>query len=165
MLQVTNGWPAWPTTIFSCFIWQRRPIFLSKVSWPWWMPDTSDTHIQVTAVAVWAMQEAHLQRLHEPKWGWSACSGLSAGQSAGCLHDHRWLVSGSVSRSSLESSHWEATGWNSEPTPAQTHWSSWAVKVPVEMQPPQTEAGHSVQESPIKGVQRGPILAGLASCT
>ena len=33
---------------------------LSRVSWLACIHDTSDTHIQVTAVAVWAMQEAAL---------------------------------------------------------------------------------------------------------
>ena len=34
---------------------------LSRVSWPGCMPDTLHTHLQVTAVAVWVMQEATIQ--------------------------------------------------------------------------------------------------------
>ena len=34
---------------------------LSRVSWPWCMPDSSGTHLKVTAAAMQAIQEAALQ--------------------------------------------------------------------------------------------------------
>ena len=65
MLQVMDGWPVWPTTICSCIIGQGKTNInvdaLLRVSWLGCMPDTSDTHIQVTAVAVQAIQEAALK--------------------------------------------------------------------------------------------------------
>ena len=39
---------------------------LSRVSWPGCMPDSSGTHLKVTAAAVWAVQEATLKGLASP---------------------------------------------------------------------------------------------------
>ena len=39
---------------------------LLRVSWPGCMPDNSDTHLQATAVVVWAIQEAALEGSTSP---------------------------------------------------------------------------------------------------
>ena len=64
---------------------------LLRVSWPGHMPDNSGTHLQVTAAAVQAVQDAALKGLTNPI---EAHPGLSAGQSAGHLYDLGRLVSG-----------------------------------------------------------------------
>ena len=62
-VQVTAGWPAWPITTFSCIIgWGKTNInvgALSRLSWLGCMPDTVDTHVQVTVETV--IQDAALK--------------------------------------------------------------------------------------------------------
>ena len=64
MLPVTARWPIWPITTFSCIIGHGTPISMWMpcwVSWPGYMPDTTDTHIQITVAAVWTIQKASLK--------------------------------------------------------------------------------------------------------
>ena len=82
---------------------------LLRVSWLGCMSDNSGTHLQVMASAVWAIQEASLKGPHKPHRGiqlWSECPGLSTGQSAGHLHDHRRLASGPADRPNPESGYY-----------------------------------------------------------
>ena len=131
MLQVTVGWPAWPITIFSCIILQGRPI-LMQMACQECPGQGAWAHLGHCSSSMSCAGGCY-QRLHESSQSLQqqcACPGLSIGQPAGCLHDYRWLVSGSVGRPGLESHHCEATEGDSEPMPAQDNGSSQAMIVP-----------------------------------
>ena len=86
---------------------------LLRVSWPGCMPDSSGTHLKLTATAVWAVQEAALKGPASPTEAYSCdlhVFGCHSRQQAGHLYDPRGLVSSPRSRLCPESSHsldWE----------------------------------------------------------
>ena len=96
MQWVTNGWPAWPTTISGSNTGKTNidADALLRVSWLGCMPDDSGTHLQVMAAAVWAMQEATLEGPTSPIEAYSCdmhvLESMQDSQQVACMSIKGW---------------------------------------------------------------------------
>ena len=90
---------------------------------------------------------------------WPAHTGLSAGQSAGCLYDHGRLASSPAGGSNSEFDHYQTVGWNPGMMTVQTDRSSWTQPVLAWMKSPPTMKKVSYIGGPGPGSLRRPSFS------
>ena len=137
MQWVTDGWPAWPTTISGYITKQGKTNIdtdaLSRVSWLGCMPDNSGTYLQVTAAAVWAVQEAALEGPTSPMEAYSCDlhnqDSVQDSQQVTCMTKEDWLQAQQMdpTLSLVMIRLWDGTlGWqqSKQTNPPELHHSS-----------------------------------------
>ena len=120
---------------------------LSMVSWPRCVPNTSDTHHWVTAVAVLAMQEATLKGPVSPIEAYSCdlhiLDPVGDGLQVAYMTTNDWYQA-QWQTLSLALWLWGCRYGTLGQSPFSTNWPTQVLTAASRMQPPQTEAGHPV---------------------
>ena len=139
-------------------------VFL-KVSWPMYKPNASGTQHQITAMAVWAIQQATLKG---PASLIEACScdlcvmdPVEDGLQVTCLTTR--LAAGPAGRPHPGPGHCEDARWDLGPVSVKADQLTWAPEAPSGKQWPQVEAWHPVQNSSAKRIPGGTVPIGIAS--
>ena len=143
---------------FQLYYWARKTSIdadtLLRVSWPGCMPDKSGMHLQVTAAAVWVVQDAALKGLTNPIEVYSCnlhvLDSVQDSQQVTCmtLEDWHQAQQADPTLSLVISRLWD--GFNQ----FLGEWNHLLLK-----------KGCPIQNSQTQGVRGDPLSAGFASCT